>query len=174
MPLNVYYIVWNHNPEEKKFIEKLNTYIERDSKKTILYKIVDIGVYGELDTVQNCIVFGRTYRNLINTKGKVFIMPNIKDLMSSCVTKKKKKLEGRQTVEDIISFFSTEETKETNPAKPIVEISGHVEKEGLTFGEKGTDIIVPSHVVKYLNEVKDLIDGSIVITKNGKKIIIKE
>ena len=176
MPLNLYYIVWNHTPEEKKFIDKLNTYIQKDSDKTILYKIVDIGVYGELDTVHDCIVFGRTYNNLISTKGTAFIMPNIKDLMSSCVTKKKKKKEGREVIQDVIKFFSEKETTEKKQVKKqhVAEISGHVEKEGLTFGEKETDIIVPSHVVKYLNEVKDLINGTVVITKDGKEIVVKE
>ena len=173
MTIEICYVHWKGSREAQTFIEKINTYLEKESGEKIEYKIKDAAVFGEVKTDCNCVCFGSGYKRLIETSKTLFVLPVIEDLMAERGKKETKKKLAREMMKSIASHLSSfdaiHEEKQEKKVEP--ETSAHIEKDGISIGTKGTDIVIPRELIQPLKSIKELIGGGkMIITKGDIRI----
>lgn len=179
--LRLSYAVWNGREEAEKFIKSIHSYIEKglELENDIAYDIHFLSTTGEINIEDHCLVFGQTCIPLVNTTGKIWLLPTIKTLTSNHPRDKNKRGAGRAILQEVIDFGKrSAHVTEFHPVpveEPKEETSSYIEYKGKTYGIIDTDIIMPKEEIDYLLKVKKLLEGGdVVFEKGDQKIRIKE
>lgn len=162
----VTFYTWKIDKDGAKIIEGIGTVLDKMLGEETEKETIELASYGEFVHQEGWgICFGHLNKITDGTDGQIMEFPVLELLRrgKDNTQYREAALESLEVLANAIKDDVKEEPTTT-----------HVETQGVSVGEAGTDIQVAPHEIDYLNKIKDLLGGGkVVITKGDVRIEVE-